>query len=82
MHTMQLNRSAPRGGVGTVQPRLTAGVQPAPTAREKHSAASLTPPVSGLAAALGIRLMAYAMGEFHPLTANPVVTYRRRPSLG
>jgi hypothetical protein len=74
MHTMQLNRSAPMGGVGTVQP--------APTAREQTRAASnLTPPVSGLAAALGIRLMAYAMGEFHPAT-NPTVTYRRRPSLG
>ena len=68
MHTMQLNRSAPRGGVGTVQPRA---VQ------------SPTPPVSGLAAALGIRLMAYAMGEFVPSPAvPPTVLHRRRPSMG
>lgn len=76
MHTMQLNRSAPRGGVGTVQPRLTAGVQP-------RAVQSPTPPVSGLAAALGIRLMAYAMGEFVPSPAvPPTVLHRRRPSLG
>lgn len=65
MHTMQLNRSAPRGGVGTVQ------LVPSP-------ANTPTPPVSGLAAALGIRLMAYAMGEFHAVTTSPVVTYRTR----